>query len=166
VRCRSGWQRVASIPPQSFTNLPSSGGRAGLAALCLMLLMGLAVAARSLAWQWERVLSQWRGEWEDGLLGWPRLRGGLCFALADAPVWLPALIPAQRCVANRLGYAVGINQGSQIFFGKDGKSHPDGGKCSVLGIAWQWAKRCGGLSPFYKTKIKLLLEVLGFVCSM
>lgn len=153
-------------PSQGFPNLPSSGGRAGLAVLCLMLLMGLAVAARSLAWQWERVLSQWRGEWEDGLLGLPWLRGGLYFTLADAPVWRPAPTPAQRCAANRLGYAVGINQGSQIFFGKDGKSLPDGGKCSVLGIAWQWAKRCGGFSPFYKTKINLLLEILGFVFSM
>lgn len=136
------------------------------AGITLLLLMGLAVAARSLAWQWERVLSQWRGEWEDGLLGLPQLRGGLCFTLADAPVWLPTLAPVQRCAANQLGYAVGINQDSQIFFGKDGKSLPDGGKCSMLGTAQQWAKRRGGFSPFCKTETHLLLEILGFVFSM
>lgn len=93
--------------------------------------MGLAVAARSIAWQ--RVPSQGRGGWKDGLLGPPPGgAGGLCFTLADAPAWLPAPARMQRCGASQLGYAAGINHGSQIFLGK-GR-----GSALIVGTARCW----------------------------
>lgn len=68
------WLAEVCGRPGLFQSLPSSAGGAGLAGLWLMLLhhqllMRLAVTNRSLAWQGERVLSQGRGEWEDGLWG-------------------------------------------------------------------------------------------------
>lgn len=64
----------------------------------------------------------------------------MCFTLADAPVWFPALAQMQRLVASQLGYAVGINHISQIFLCKDRESlfsdwWGDRGNCSVLRIA-------------------------------
>lgn len=76
----------------------------------------------------------------------------------------------QRLVASQLRYAVGINHVTQLFLCKGGESlfsaWADRGNFSVLRIAQQWAKKCGGITSFSRAKIYPHCEISDFVFSL